>query len=259
MNELPDWKLPSGISQSLWRYLQSAELASAYDDRLAGTPLTTHDLTVARQFLGECRIIVDLGCGTGRLLTHLASADRQLVGVDLSWPMLQTAEKKLRNLVGTTTLLRMNLVEMDGFHAAIFDGAACLFSTLGMILQPSHRRQVVAHVQRILKPGGKFLLHAHNVWFHLRSPVGRRWLLQDRWRRLRGNDDFGNYLPPVLRAEAPMLHHFSRRELLRLLCAAGFRVLFTQSLSLRPDCTLPWPWLFPGLRAYGFLIGAVKL
>src|SRR5262249_50825394 len=117
----------------------------------------------------------------------------------------------------------------------------------------------LAHTYRILKPGGRFLLHAHNLWFHLQTRAGRRWLLADQWRRLRGAAGAGDFEMPADRGIAGLaLHHFSRGEIVRELKSAGFRAVIVAPVSLRPVCRLPRRWLVPGLRAYGFLVSAMR-
>jgi hypothetical protein len=51
---------------------------------------------------------------------------------------------------------------------------------------------------------------------------------------------------------------FTRREALRLLTEAGFRVREVQAISLRPDGRLRLPRWFGWLRAYGYLLAAEK-
>ena len=56
---------------------------------------------------------------------------------------------------------------------------------------------------------------------------------------------------------APLtLHHFTRREAVRLLAAAGFRVTRVEPVGLGEDGRLPLPWLLPAVRAYGYLLAA---
>ena len=165
--------------------------------------------------------------------------------------MLKLAADKTRTAGLDAPLLRANLVELDCLRDESFDYAACLFSTLGMISGRENRRQVLAHVRRILKPGGRFLLHVHNLWFHLGARASRRWLLRDRLRALTGTEA-GNYAGPQ---HAISLHHFTRREILRDLKSAGFDILTVVPVSLRPDCRVRCNWFFGGFRAYGFLIG----
>lgn len=257
MSELPEWKIPVGLSRSLWTYVQDKRSAHGTNAGHLSSALICQDLKVACRYFDTPGRLIDLGCGTGRLLADFTSRGFELVGVDLSWPMLQHASQKL-GVCPDVALIRANLVEMDAIRDRSFDYAACLFSTLGMMEHATHRRAIVEHVFRILKPGGRFLLHVHNRYFHLRTSVGRRWLLRDIWRQLAGAADAGNFEPPAGATGAPTLHHFSLREVRRLLSGAGLQIDFVDPVSLAPNGKLPLQWLLPGLRAYGFHIGASK-
>jgi hypothetical protein len=54
------------------------------------------------------------------------------------------------------------------------------------------------------------------------------------------------------------MHLFTRREAVRLLRGAGFRVVEVRPLGLRPDARLPRPGWFGWLRSYGYLLAAEK-
>jgi SAM-dependent methyltransferase len=255
MSSQPDWKLPLGTSQSVWNYANDSEIARTYDSKLVDTPLIDFDLKFAEQFFGPSGSLLDLGCGTGRLLVPFARRGFSVLGVDLSAEMLKAAAEKARSAGLPVPLIRASLVELNFLKDQSFDYAACLFSTLGMVSGRDNRLQALNHVRRILKPGGRFLLHVHNVWFHLGTQAGRRWLLRDRWGALVGHPAAGDYEPP----QGVALHHFSRREVIQDLKAAGFKIPTIVPISLRSDCRLPLPWLLSGLRAYGFLVGAQRI
>ena len=108
---------------------------------------------------------LDLGCGTGRLLIALARRGHWTLGVDLSAPMLAAAAEKARQAGVAVNMLQANLTQLGCLADGCFDGAACLFSTLGMVLGSKERQRVAAHVFRLLRPGGRFVLHVHNRWF----------------------------------------------------------------------------------------------
>src|SRR5262245_29499946 len=84
MNLTPDWQLPAGTSRGLWDYVNDLEQARTYDERLAGTPLLEYDLHLAARFFPTPGRLVDLGCGTGRLLIPFAQRGFSVLGVDLS-------------------------------------------------------------------------------------------------------------------------------------------------------------------------------
>lgn len=259
MNPLPDWKLPAGTSQGLMAYVTAVDLARQYDGSLEGSPLLQCDLRYCEQMFPSPGRLIDLGCGTGRLLLPFARQGFKVLGVDLSAEMLSVAATKVREAGLSVALVQMNIVELDAVRDGSFDYAACLFSTLGMVVGMENRRQVLTHIFRVLRPGGRLVLHVHHRWHHLKSRVGRRWLLRDLGRRIRGAANVGDYEMPTHGTIAGLtLHQFSRREILGELRHAGFGILDVEPVSLRADCKLPLPWLLPGLRAYGFLITAER-
>jgi SAM-dependent methyltransferase len=240
----PDWQLPPGTDRGLWDYVSSERVAREYDAALAGTPLLELDLRFAERHFPTPGRLVDLGCGTGRLLIHFARRGFVCLGVDLSDAMLDVVREKAERAGLSIERLQANLVEVDALSDASFDYAACLFSTLGMIRGRDHRARFLRHVRRIVKPGGVFVLHAHNAGYRF-GRVGNR------------GPEPGDRTMPQHRGGADLtLHHFSRRELVAELAAAGFWVREILPVSTRPDGRLPAKWLLPGLRAYGFLMAA---
>jgi SAM-dependent methyltransferase len=128
-----------------------------------------------------------------------------------------------------------------------------------MVAGPAQRRRVVEHAHRLLRPGGRFVLHVHNRWFNAWDPQGRRWLLKDVLRSLVRRSEGGNRAMPVHQSIAGLtLHLFTRREVTRLLRQAGFRILEVRPVSLRPDGRLPIPGWFGWLRSYGYLLAAER-
>jgi SAM-dependent methyltransferase len=252
-----DWQLPPGVNRPLWDYLHNADLARDYDAGLLNSFLFTADLDVARRLFVRPGRLIDLGCGSGRLLLDFARRGFSVVGVDLSEPMLRVAAEKAAEAGVQVQLLKANLVELDALADGTFDYAACLFSTLGMIDGVDARARFLAQVRRLLRPGGTFLLHVHNRWFHCWNKAGRRWLLADLGRTLLGRANAGDWSMPAHQGVVGLtLHHFTRREAIRLLRGAGFGIMAVHPLSLRPDGRLSWPAWFAWLRAYGYLIAA---
>jgi SAM-dependent methyltransferase len=255
----PDWALPAGVNRGLWDYLHDPGVARHYDASLAGSALFALDEAFVRQQCPGPGRLIDLGCGTGRLLRSLAREGRWVLGVDLSAEMLAVARARAAEAGVTVHLLQANLVELEALADGSFDHAACLFSTLGMVLGAEQRRRVIGQVFRLLRPGGRFILHVHNRWFNVWNAPGRRWLLGNAWGALWGREERGDRLMPPHQGIAGLtLHLFSRRETIRLLTGAGFRIRCVRPLSLRPDGRLSWPWWFGWLRAYGYLLAAER-
>jgi ubiquinone/menaquinone biosynthesis C-methylase UbiE len=254
-----DWQLPSGVSRAVWDYVHDPDVAREYDAGLATSSLFSADLAFAEHWLQPPGRLIDLGCGTGRLMLAMARCGHHVIGVDLSAEMLSVAREKCAAAEVAVDCVQANLVELDGFRDQVFDHAACLFSTLGMIDGAVSRTAALRQVFSLLKPGGRFVLHVHNRWFSLWDGNGRRWLLKELWRQLSRHPSAGDRPMPVHHGIVGLaLHHFTRREAVTLLCDQGFRISAVQPVSLRPDGRLPAPFWFGALRAYGYLIAAEK-
>lgn len=252
MRRPPDWQLPQGVDGGLWDYIHDAGIARSYDATLADSLLFQTDLPFAEKHCQTSGRLLDLGCGTGRASLYFAERGHQVVAVDLSTEMLKVLRRKAdeRNL--SIDCLRVNLTNLRAFRDQSFDTVLCLFSTLGMIVGKEHRQRTCLEVARILKPGGRFILHVHNRWHNLYNPQGRRWLLRNFYH--------GDcVMPPHQGIGQLKLHLFTKGEIKRLLKQCGFHIRVIQGLSLDGDGFLQHSWAFGRLRAYGYLIVAEKL
>jgi ubiquinone/menaquinone biosynthesis C-methylase UbiE len=259
MSSPPDWWLPPGVTRALWDYLHDADIARRYDDGLIASSLIRADLRFAERHFDRPGRLIDLGCGTGRLALAFARRGCWVLGVDLSEEMLKEAGKRAAESGVMLHWVKANLVELDALADQSFDYAACLFSTLGMIAEAGNRQKVLAHVYRLLRPGGKFVLHVHNRWFNVWDRGGRTWLMKDLLRSCWRSPHAGDRLMPVHQGIAGLsLHLFTRTEARRMLQKAGFDVLETMPVALTESGNLPRPWLLPGLRSYGYLLAGVR-
>ncbi len=193
------------------------------------------------------------------MLTACSRQGHWVLGVDLSEAMLKQAQlRDIRERTGIH-LIQANLTDLRCLADASFDYAICLFSTLGMIQGEACRQRVVESAFRLLRPGGRFILHVHNRWFSVWDSAGRHWLLFDCWRQMMGHPRAGDRPMPVHQGVAGLaLHHFTRREAVKLLEKAGFRLLTVQPVGLQGKGNLAWSRFLPGLRAYGYLLAGLK-
>ncbi|MET1414106.1 class I SAM-dependent methyltransferase [Roseibium sp. HPY-6] len=97
---------------------------------------------------------VDLACGTGGLLRPALKAFPRLhgIGLDLSEPYLSVARERTKTRRARYVTA---MAESLPFADASLDVISCVF--LFHELPPKVRRQVIAEVSRVLKPGGSFL------------------------------------------------------------------------------------------------------
>ena len=109
------------------------------------------------------------------------------MGVDLSEEMLKVAGRKAAAAGVAVHRLKANLVNLAGLQDQSFDYAACLFSTLGLIVGVEARQRFLTHVFRLLRPGGVFVVHVHNRWFNVWTAPGRRLLFGELLRGAGGD------------------------------------------------------------------------
>jgi SAM-dependent methyltransferase len=113
--------------------------------------------------------------------------------------------------------------------------------------------QLLAHVRRALRPGGRLIIHVHNRWYSLFDPQGRWWLarswLTNRFRGLESGDRVFEYrgIPNMC------LHTFTLGELKKLLRGAGFSLRQLISLDTQRQRPLARPWLLGRVRANGWI------
>lgn len=98
--------------------------------------------------------VLDLGCGTGKLFKRLGKLYPQLKGsgLDLSPEMIAQAQTK--NIHGDRFRFTLGNAEAQPFADNTFDA---VFNTISFLHYPNPKT-VLAEVQRVLKPGGRFYL-----------------------------------------------------------------------------------------------------
>lgn len=116
-------------------------------------------------------VIADLGCGNGVLLSHLVSAERQLIGVDQSAQMLEEARHRFGTAKADLRLGALPHLPMKENEA----DAVVLSLVLHHLADPE---QVFPEVQRVLKRHGQLIIT--DLLRHdredFRSRFGHRWL-----------------------------------------------------------------------------------
>lgn len=97
--------------------------------------------------------VLEVGCGTGLILEHLAKHAQRAVGVDLSPGMLQSAHRRgLQVAVGSATQLP--------FADNSFD-LVCSFKVLAHV---PDIRAALSEIARVTRPGGQMVLEFYNPW-----------------------------------------------------------------------------------------------
>jgi SAM-dependent methyltransferase len=259
----PQWRRPAGVAPGTWDYVNQRTIADHYDAFVADTPLCRLDRELLSEWLpgtdaSNPQLVLDLGCGSGRTAIPLAAAGYDVIGIDLSESMLQVVREKSeanRDDCGSVGVVRANLVDLDCLASQSADHAVCLFSTLGMI---QGRRQMLSHVARIVRPGGRLMIHVHNRWAAVREPAGCRGLAKS-WLASVGDADceFGDSVYAYRGIETMFMHRFSKRELRRDLITSGWQVVRIDAVSIDGSRTIQAGWL-GAIQAGGYLAVASR-
>lgn len=254
----PDWRLPPGVTRGLWDYAHTEYIATGYDETLVDDGLCEVDAEEVFACAPQSGVVLDLGCGTGRLAVPLAKRGLHVVGVDLSQPMLEQTAAKASQAGTHVDLVQANLVELDGFRDGIAELVICMYSTLGMIRGRAERRRALGHMQRVLKPGGKLVLHVHNRGSLWSFPQSRNKLLMRLPAALLGRDDLGDVVSECRGVAQFYLHFFTLGELKADLASVGLKLVRSTAVSPTPVRRLPNAWLLPSYRAAGWIVVCVK-
>jgi SAM-dependent methyltransferase len=136
---------------------------------LAGRPVEHSVLALFAELCGTGGAVLDAGCGPGRVTAHLASLGLSASGLDLSPVMTDiaaTAFPELSFRVGSLTSLDLPDESLDG-----------LLAWYSLINLPAvARRDVLAELHRVLRPGGHLLVafQVGDAPKHIEAPDGRR-------------------------------------------------------------------------------------
>ena len=128
--------------------------------------------------------VLEVACGSGRVLVPLAQAGHQVTGVDASAHMLAVAREKLAG-AGPAAEANARLVQGDMRSFQLgeqFDLAVIAVKSFAYLTERAGQAQTLARVAAHLRPGGLLaidLMHPAPAW--LLEPVGslRQDLVQD--------------------------------------------------------------------------------
>ena len=112
---------------------------------------------LARGVAGGARLVLDVGCGTGRLTIHPANAT--VVGVDRAWDMLVLARGRSLGSV----------VQADADHLPFANGSFDLTTATTLCEFTQSAEVTINELVRVTRPGGQIVLGALNP----ASPWGR--------------------------------------------------------------------------------------
>ncbi|HKB77111.1 MAG TPA: class I SAM-dependent methyltransferase, partial [Myxococcales bacterium] len=111
---------------------------------------------------GDARI-AEVGCGTGQMSLFLATADRFVIGADLTRASLELAEDARRRYGVECALFVETDLRAPGLRAGAFD---VVYSS-GVLHHTPDPRASFAAVARLLRPGGVVVVGLYNAYARL--------------------------------------------------------------------------------------------
>jgi SAM-dependent methyltransferase len=188
-----------------------------------------------RAIPGDARV-VEVGCGTGQMSLFLATADRVIVGADLTRASLELGSRAARRFGVDQALF----IETDLRRPGLREGAFDVVYSSGVLHHTPDPQASFAALARLARPGGIVVLGLYNAWARIPHRV----------RRAVGKLTGFRYVPldPVLRDRAgeperreawlrdqymhPEEHRHTTREVQRWFRESGVEYLRTYPDSL---------------------------
>jgi len=133
-----------------------------------------------REYGIEDGLLLDLGCGTGKLTRIMAEKGYDMIGVDYSYEMLDIAKSESEESI-LYLLQDMREFELYGTVRGIYSACDCM----NYILEENELRSVFKLVNNYLDPGGVFV-------FDVNTPYKYRELLAEN--TIAENRDEGSFI-----------------------------------------------------------------
>lgn len=189
--------------------------------------------------------ILELGTGSGRMLFDLRTRGYQrLTGIDISERMIEVASARSRELGAGITFEVQDVTDLS-YPDGSFDVVIGLAQILSHIETIDMRRRTLAHVQRLLPPGGLFYLSVLNWEGRRANPLIAA--AAAPFKLLKGDRHaFSRYHLPLLRVAGrlnlrfawerqPYVVFFTREQFEREMTEAGFEIIELASARTLAD------------------------
>src|SRR5262245_18370730 len=105
--------------------------------------------------------VLELGCGTGRIALPLVEAGCQVLGVDVSLPMLKEMSQNALARLSPSQQTRLSWACMDMKDLGVsekFSLILCPYSAFTYLLEETARSRFFSVIRRLLSAGGRLIL-----------------------------------------------------------------------------------------------------
>ncbi len=193
------------------------------------------DLPLFTQIAQDCsHPVLELGCGTGRVLSALCQQEIPCTGLDLSPAMLELAHQHFRTRSGKHQP-RLVCQDMRNFDLAPsrFGLAILATNTLMHLMHPDWQRSVLATIHRHLLPRGRIVLDLFN------PPVQDLVLQEGHWQSVDSwEGPQGAWITKWMQRQVDWLHQLQSTRLM-------FETLYPDNRLEQTSCKFTLRFLWP--------------
>jgi SAM-dependent methyltransferase len=240
-NGIPDLRVPSDTRTETVRDFYTVAPFPGYPprDSLGGLRARAGRSEFAklldRAIPGDARV-VEVGCGTGQMSLFLATANRVVLGVDLTRASLELGAAAARRF----GVDKATFIETDLRRPGLREGAFDVVYSSGVLHHTPDPRASFTSLARLAKPGGIVVLGLYNAWaripHRMRRAVGRltgfKWLPLDPVLRDRASEPARREAWLRDQYMHPEEHRHTTREVQRWFRESGIEYLRTYPDSL---------------------------
>lgn len=150
-------------------YSSFAQVYDLFMDNVPYEEWSSYLIELLKEYGTEDGLVLELGCGTGKMTRLLSEAGYDMIGVDNSWDMLEIArEKQIEDADGQILYLLQDMREFELYGTVRAVVSIC--DSMNYILDEEDMLQVFKLVNNYLDPKGIFI-------FDLNTPYKYRELL----------------------------------------------------------------------------------
>ncbi|HFI0113996.1 TPA: class I SAM-dependent methyltransferase [Streptococcus suis] len=110
----------------------------------------------------DTKTILELACGTGIQAVRFAQKGYEVTGLDLSYEMLELAQKKAEAAGVMMELAQADMMALEGVGE--FDAVTCYSDSLCYMADQEAVLRVFEGVHSVLNQGGTFLFDVHSIY-----------------------------------------------------------------------------------------------
>lgn len=209
--------------------------AKFYDRYVEGF---SEDLPLYNYFCNPDDRILEIGCGTGRVLKSLAESGCNVTGIDISQEMLEIAQIKLNVFISSGQISLQNFNFLEGHLPQTFSRVLITFYTLNYLLDEESCSTFLQNIKKSMTPGGLLFIdlffprpmqkpEINDIWTKNEYTVNQELIIIEDKRRMINNieeERIQKIKTPQWQEEV-ITHrrYYSKEAIFNILSTAGFK------------------------------------